>query len=69
MLLIYAIYKQDIVFTFGQSSGLFIYLRNLQLIRNENTRVARQTADKESETISTAATRPVASADRQRKAA
>ena len=35
VLLIYAIHRQDIVFTIGQSSGLFIYLRNLQLIRNE----------------------------------
>ncbi len=67
MLLVYAIYKRDIVFTFGQSSGLFIYVRNLQLIRNARKRVAAQ--DKESETISIAATRPVASADRQRKAA
>ena len=33
MLLTYAIYKQDIVFILGQSSGMFIYVRNLQLIR------------------------------------
>jgi lipid-A-disaccharide synthase-like uncharacterized protein len=38
ILLIYAIYRQDPVFVLGQSAGLFIYLRNLQLIRNERTR-------------------------------
>lgn len=69
MLLVYAIYKRDIVFTLGQSSGLFIYVRNLQLIRNANKRVARQTAAEESSTISIAATQPVASTDRLRKAA
>lgn len=69
MLLVYAIYKRDIVFTLGQSSGLFIYVRNLQLIRNANKRVARQTATEESSTISIAATQPVASTDRLRKAA
>jgi lipid-A-disaccharide synthase-like uncharacterized protein len=26
-------YRQDIVFTIGQSAGLFIYVRNLMLIR------------------------------------
>ena len=26
-------YRQDIVFTIGQSAGIFIYLRNLMLIR------------------------------------
>ena len=69
MLLVYAIYKRDIVFTFGQSSGLFIYVRNLQLIRNAKNRVASQTADIESETISIAARHPVASTDRLHKAA
>lgn len=38
ILLIYAIYRQDPVFMIGQSAGLFIYLRNLQLIHNERTR-------------------------------
>lgn len=69
MLLIYAIYKRDIVFTLGQSSGLFIYVRNLQLIRNANERVARQTASQESVTISITATSPAASTDHLRKAA
>src|SRR5688572_7610183 len=35
ILLSYAIHKRDIVFILGQSSGLFIYVRNLQLIRND----------------------------------
>jgi len=26
-------YRQDIVFTIGQSAGVFIYVRNLMLIR------------------------------------
>lgn len=32
-LLAYAIYREDPVFIVGQAAGLFIYLRNLQLIR------------------------------------
>lgn len=31
----YAIYRQDPVFILGQSLGLFIYVRNLMLIRKE----------------------------------
>lgn len=34
-LLLYAIYKQDPVFILGQSTGVFIYLRNLYLIHRE----------------------------------
>ncbi|WP_106476329.1 lipid-A-disaccharide synthase N-terminal domain-containing protein [Phytohalomonas tamaricis] len=34
-LLAYAIYRRDPVFIVGQASGLFIYLRNLALIRRE----------------------------------
>lgn len=34
-LLSYAIYRQDPVFILGQSTGIFIYLRNLYLIRRE----------------------------------
>lgn len=34
VLLSYAIYRQDPVFIMGQSLGLFIYLRNLLLIRS-----------------------------------
>jgi lipid-A-disaccharide synthase-like uncharacterized protein len=30
----YAIYRRDPVFIFGQSMGLFVYARNLWLIRN-----------------------------------
>lgn len=35
ILLAYAIYRKDPVFILGQSTGLFIYLRNLWLIRGE----------------------------------
>lgn len=34
-LLIYALYRQDPVFILGQSTGLFIYGRNLALIRRK----------------------------------
>ncbi|MDI9817696.1 MULTISPECIES: lipid-A-disaccharide synthase N-terminal domain-containing protein [unclassified Legionella] len=40
-LLIYSIYKQDPVFILGQSTGVFIYARNLYLIQRE--RSARMT--------------------------
>ena len=33
MLLAYAIYRRDPVFTLGQALGVFIYARNLSLIR------------------------------------
>lgn len=33
LLLIYAIWREDPVITLGQSVGLFVYLRNLVLIR------------------------------------
>lgn len=36
-LLAYAIYRQDPVFIIGQFTGLFIYLRNLHLIRRERS--------------------------------
>ncbi|MEN5037731.1 lipid-A-disaccharide synthase N-terminal domain-containing protein [Pseudomonas sp. TWI929] len=32
LLLVYAIYRKDPVFIIGQSFGLLVYLRNLQLI-------------------------------------
>lgn len=35
MLLAYAIYRRDPVFILGQSAGVFIYSRNLLLIRRE----------------------------------
>ncbi|WED43823.1 lipid-A-disaccharide synthase N-terminal domain-containing protein [Legionella cardiaca] len=34
-LLVYSIYKQDPVFILGQSTGVFIYARNLYLIQRE----------------------------------
>ena len=33
LLLMYAVYRQDLVFIIGQASGLAIYLRNLYFIR------------------------------------
>jgi lipid-A-disaccharide synthase-like uncharacterized protein len=33
LLLIYAIHRRDPVFILGQASGLFVYLRNIALIR------------------------------------
>jgi lipid-A-disaccharide synthase-like uncharacterized protein len=38
VLLIYAIQRQDLVFTLGQGCGLFIYSRNIYLIRRERRR-------------------------------
>jgi len=35
LLLVYAIYREDPVFILGQGAGLFIYLRNIALIRRE----------------------------------
>lgn len=39
-LLAYALYRRDPVFIAGQGAGLFIYFRNLMLIRRE-TRLSR----------------------------
>ncbi len=38
-LLSYAIYRQDPVFILGQSTGLFIYGRNLYFVRHERQQV------------------------------
>ncbi|NOZ83632.1 MAG: hypothetical protein GXP60_02295 [Epsilonproteobacteria bacterium] len=38
MLLIYAIHRKDPVFILGQATGLFIYIRNLMMIRKEKER-------------------------------
>ncbi len=35
LLLAYAVHRRDPVFVLGQSAGVFIYLRNLHLIRRE----------------------------------
>ncbi len=35
LLLVYAIYRQDPVFIAGQSFGLVVYMRNLQLIKQQ----------------------------------
>ena len=37
ILLSYAVYRKDPVFILGQSMGLFIYLRNIWLIRTERS--------------------------------
>ncbi len=39
LLLIYSIYRKDPVFILGQSTGIFIYTRNLYLIRRERKTV------------------------------
>jgi len=39
-LLIYAIYRLDPVFILGQGAGLFVYLRNLYLIRRKERGLA-----------------------------
>jgi lipid-A-disaccharide synthase-like uncharacterized protein len=39
-LLIYAIYRLDPVFILGQGAGLFVYCRNLYLIRRKEQRLA-----------------------------
>jgi lipid-A-disaccharide synthase-like uncharacterized protein len=36
-LLVYAIHRRDPVFILGQGLGLFIYLRNLYLVRMERS--------------------------------
>ena len=41
MLLIYAIYRRDPVFIVGQGAGLFVYLRNLFLIRQKRAPARR----------------------------
>ncbi|SHF68503.1 Uncharacterized N-terminal domain of lipid-A-disaccharide synthase [Modicisalibacter ilicicola DSM 19980] len=46
-LLAYALYRRDPVFIAGQGAGLFIYARNLMLIRRE-TRQRAETPDSSS---------------------
>ena len=43
-LLIYAIYRLDPVFILGQGAGLFVYLRNLYLIRRKQSGLAQARA-------------------------
>jgi lipid-A-disaccharide synthase-like uncharacterized protein len=40
VLLVYSIYRKDVVFILGQGTGLFIYLRNLYFIRRESSEPA-----------------------------
>jgi lipid-A-disaccharide synthase-like uncharacterized protein len=44
ILLTYAIYKRDPVFIAGQFAGVFVYLRNLYLIRAHKTHASDQAA-------------------------
>ena len=44
VLLTYAIHRRDPVFALGQGTGLFIYLRNLLLIRRERREQETTTA-------------------------
>lgn len=37
-LLVYSVYKQDLVFILGQSIGVFIYIRNLFFVHRERVR-------------------------------
>lgn len=46
-LFVYALYREDPVFIFGQGLGLFIYLRNLWLIRRERHGLRAAPADAE----------------------
>jgi len=43
-LFIYALYRQDPVFIFGQGTGLFIYLRNIYFITIGNDKPAKAAA-------------------------
>ena len=49
VLLSYAIYRMDPVFILGQSTGFFIYARNLVLIRREHEELAATDPEKAAE--------------------
>lgn len=38
MMLVYAIWRRDLIFTVGQATGLLVYARNLMLIWRHRTR-------------------------------
>lgn len=42
LLMIYAILRRDTVFIVGQSTGSFIYLRNIYLLRRERRKALRK---------------------------
>lgn len=44
VILSYAIWRQDPVFILGQSTGLFIYLRNIALIRRSTNKESARAA-------------------------
>jgi len=41
ILLAYAVWRQDPVFMIGQSTGLFIYMRNIVLIRRSSSSIVQ----------------------------
>lgn len=43
ILLAYALYKKDPVFILGQAAGLIVYVRNLHLIKQQETRAIKST--------------------------
>jgi lipid-A-disaccharide synthase-like uncharacterized protein len=45
ILLVYAVHRRDPVFVLGQATGVFIYLRNLHLIRREARSVEARGVD------------------------
>lgn len=45
LLLVYAIWRRDPVFIFGQASGLFIYVRNVMFITRERRQAKLTTLD------------------------
>jgi lipid-A-disaccharide synthase-like uncharacterized protein len=51
-LLFYAILREDPVFIVGQGTGLFIYMRNLMLIRKEIESKSQVAKKEDSESIS-----------------
>jgi lipid-A-disaccharide synthase-like uncharacterized protein len=45
LLLLYALHRQDPVFSLGQGAGLLVYLRNLYLIRKQKRKEAADLAE------------------------
>ncbi len=45
ILTVYAVGQKDIVFTLGQGLGVFIYIRNLMLIKKHEMRLAKGLAN------------------------
>jgi lipid-A-disaccharide synthase-like uncharacterized protein len=43
LLLVYALYRRDVVFIAGQAFGVFVYLRNLQFVLRDRKKTAPAT--------------------------